>query len=155
MKLYLLVLLAFIPLSNAAYSSDEETFCLLDSCYKKTRNTSIERSIQNTYFNLVKDIEGNTVPYVYFTEEMIEHAKNNLYKSFHKHFKWIDKDSLNYIVIGHPYSAVLLSKTNEDRYVLYYSHINNKFEIGYDSPKEFQQIDKSWVNSKTAPVVLI
>ena len=153
MKLYFIVLLTLSFLSNSALSSDEETFCLLDSCYKKTKNTSIEHSIKNTYLKLVKDIEGSTVPYVYFTEEMIEHAKNNLHKSFHKHFKWINNDSLNYIVIGHPYSAVLLNKTKEDRYVLYYNNTKNKFEVGYDSPKEFEQIDKLWVNSKVVPEV--
>lgn len=70
-----------------------------------------------------------------------------------KYFGWIKPESLHYIVIGEKSSAVLLKNASGDRFVIYYSHEIEKFEVSYETPDGYSAIDDLWVNGKSEPVI--
>lgn len=134
-----------------AFAQETKSLCFDGKCFNYSESTQIATDAKSVYESLSANIEGNLKPYVYFSQEMVEHSTSDLYKSFHKYFYWITKGSLSYIVEGDAYSAVLLNKSDSDRYALYFNNKIRKFEISHETPEEFEAIERLWINSAIKP----
>lgn len=150
MRILLAIFIAIFSLDCLAEDSvKKEKACLADSCFTKEIQTEDEAKIRDKYQDLVASISGDTEHLIHYTDDFLRFYPENYSSAFKKHFKWIKNDSLEYIIVSESYSALLLIKSESERRVLYYNHQVGKFEVSFDSPEEYESVDKHWVNSTT------
>ncbi|MGL6160345.1 hypothetical protein [Microbulbifer sp.] len=152
MKLFVIALLFSFPNSMQAIEGRNEKFCLKNSCFIKVIETSSEAVVKERYSDFVKSVRVNPLDVAYFSEELAERTEDPK-KSIRNHFGWVSNADLYYVLVGEDYSAVLLYSPIHGRYVLYFSHHLNKFEFSFDTPPQYEAVDKLWVNSDVIPAI--
>lgn len=150
-KIYILAVIFFSVVSCSS-EADTETFCLEAFCFEKKLNSQKEFEVKQRYLELVNLINESPLNIVQFTGELAQSSQNPA-QSMKKYFGWIKPESLYYIIIGENSSAVLLKNANSERFVLYYNHGIEKFEVSYETPSGYSAIDNLWVNSKIEPTI--
>lgn len=136
-------------LTNTVDNTRTETACLGSTCFEKTPDNLKEKALTARYMALVERVNIDPTPHLYIGKELAANSKNP-YQSFTRYFGWIKKDSLVYIIPGDAYSAVLLRKSVDDRYVLYFNHEVDRFELSYTTPVRYRVVDDLWVNGRTS-----
>src|SRR5690606_2575964 len=150
-KMYVLAVV-FFGMAGCSSEANIEKFCLETVCYEKELNSQKESDVKQRYLELVNLINEDPMAIVQFTGELSKNSQNPA-QSMKKYFGWIKPESLHYIIPGDKSSAVLLKNASGDRFVIYYSHEIEKFEVSYETPDGYSAVDDLWVNGKSEPVI--
>ncbi|MBE8232727.1 MAG: hypothetical protein HAW67_03260 [Endozoicomonadaceae bacterium] len=146
MKFFLKVLIVgilcpFAQATNFVY----EKACIDDVCFVKIKNTAVEQDIKTQYNRLINTLDKNPLRLFDLSDEF-KHQFKDPNATFIRNFGWLIADSLRYIIVGEKYSALLLNKSDTDRYALLFDNVSHKFFVRNEWPQELRVIDKLWIN---------